>query len=740
MRQFGQPWSFGYQRSGGSAPVSGLPLFQLPADRSTTWQPGVTYNTYAGLTSLAGHGSSGIPVRNTQSGSTITPSGDLTGATDFTNIQNAINACPSGQFVKLSLGVFHTQGLTINKDITLRGSGSGANLSFGINGVPGPSHGAFTVDATATQIIGTAGSGTNIISAGNQTLPATILDQTLLVADATHGSNQIHLASIPSGLAVGDIVILDHTTLAFSATTTVDNPNGSSTITLPSVPAGVTVGLNAYSNDGTNYIFPEGTVVNSFTGTTVTLSKPTIRDMPIGSYAWFDTDPEAVWGLNFVPGPFPSNPEWGWFVCNPYCARVALIEVAAIDAVNKIITSVMPIRGDYRVALSAKISRVSASTPFVYGVGIEDMMLFDGEHGNINFGGCAYSWIKNVDSGWGRGADGITTCYRCEIRDSVLHESPDVNPGGGGYKTGFAAGATDCLIENNVVWFGNKVMVMQGAGPGNVIAYNCMDDAFGTQYPSGPEAGLNAAHYVGSHFALFEGNYCFMYKGDTFWGNSFKIVLLRNWLSGLRAAGGPLKTLTATPGIGPLNAQPYRDLDYSGRSAVDLQAYLLTHSFVGNVLGYSGQVPISWHDAGGTWTGGPFHYEDWTGASGGSDTVMWRGGNNQQGGVNIQHTNTYLTLLRQGNWDWFTGSQIFYANIGDTGTTSTGPPLALPNSLYLPGGNPPAFWGANPWPWLDPSTGTVHTLLAKARLAALLAATPTNPISGPIPPGNNVGN
>ena len=35
----------------------------------------------------------------------------------------------------------------------------------------------------------------------------------------------------------------------------------------------------------------------------------------------------------------------------------------------------------------------------------------------------------------------------------------------------------------------------------------------------------------------------------------------------------------------------------------------------------------------------------------------------------------------------------------------------------------PAFFGSNPWPWIDPTTGTTHTLPAKARYDA---GTPNN--------------
>jgi hypothetical protein len=67
---------------------------------------------------------------------------------------------------------------------------------------------------------------------------------------------------------------------------------------------------------------------------------------------------------------------------------------------------------------------------------------------------------------------------------------------------------------------------------------------------------------------------------------------------------------------------------------------------------------------------------------------------------------TAMTTLREGNWDWVQAKQSW-----ETLTAQE-----LPSSLYLP--QKPAFFGTNPWPWVDPSTGTTHTLPAKARFDA----------------------
>ena len=147
------------------------------------------------------------------------------------------------------------------------------------------------------------------------------------------------------------------------------------------------------------------------------------------------------------------------------------------------------------------------------------------------------------------------------------------------------AGASDNLIENNVMWNGNKNIVMRATGGGNVVAYNYMDDAYGSYYPNAPEAGLNAGHYTTPHMELLEGNYSHNYKGDSFWGNSIYITVFRNHLSGVRAARPPLDKYKHGP-------YPYMDLQ--GRTAVDIQAHSDDTNLVGNVLGFHGQSLLSY--------------------------------------------------------------------------------------------------------------------------------------------------
>lgn len=87
--------------------------FSLPSSRVVTW---------AGNVGVSG----GIPQDRTQCGSTITSTGDTTNRT--TTIQNALNACGSGQYVLLGPGQFTISALYMKSNVTLRGSGMGVTL------------------------------------------------------------------------------------------------------------------------------------------------------------------------------------------------------------------------------------------------------------------------------------------------------------------------------------------------------------------------------------------------------------------------------------------------------------------------------------------------------------------------------------------------------------------------------------------------------------------------------------
>lgn len=158
---------------GGDDPEPPTGLYQLPAERVTLWQPGVTHN-------------GGIPNRSTVY-TTLTPSG----SNDRTAIQNAINACPSGQVVQLGEGEFNISGSPImmtKNGITLRGAGPDKTI------IRGPGNFDQSIIVIGRRWINTEAS-------------------TDLTTDATKGSYSVTVSST-SGFSVGQLVLIDQTTVA----------------------------------------------------------------------------------------------------------------------------------------------------------------------------------------------------------------------------------------------------------------------------------------------------------------------------------------------------------------------------------------------------------------------------------------------------------------------------------------------------------------------------------------------
>jgi hypothetical protein len=421
-----------------------------------------------------------------------------------------------------------------------------------------------------------------------------------------------------------------------------------------------------------------------------------------------DNDPDVFWGFAHDP---PGGGSRRWFMRQDR----SINQILKVTAVNgNTLTFETPFHITFPVAYQAQLSRYNETV--LTGVGVEDIGFMGGMggdwHGDIAMNLCQYCWIKHVEAYWAGGTTiGLYGTYRSEVRDSYIHESSYPEPGGGGYLLGLNYGASDNLIENNIMWNGNKVDVMRATGGGNVLAYNYTDDAWGFTYPQWPEAGINAGHYTTPHFELIEGNYSQNYKGDAYWGNSIYITVFRNWLSGLRAAHGSLSSYTYQ-----VAQCTYRYGDWDARFAVDVQAHSFNTNFVGNILGMPNQQLLSYNSNScfdSAEVG--FAFEDLDNSITVNDVIMWHMGDYQNTTGWVWDSTTYQTQLRQGNWDWYTKTES-WLGLGGTQATPLGSAQTIPDSMYLT--SKPAFFGSNPWPWIDPSTGTAYTLPAKARFDA----------------------
>ena len=595
--------------------------YSLPADRVTSWKPGVTYN-------------GGIPNRTTVY-KTLQPSG----GDDTAAIQSALDNCAANQVVMLGAGTFKISdpGLALmTSNITLRGSGP-----------------------NSTKLVQSANAQYPVIIIGTRWYQWA--QQTAFATDAVKETNSVTLVSNP-GLAVGELVHVDET------------------------------------YDSSLIWFNPGQQTNDYLG-------------------WGECRCAKSDGSCVTTG-CPAQPTTAAAQGQSRPVGQAM-EIASIS--GNVVTFTTNFHTNFRTSHAAHLARISDGTNVVTTTrssGIENLAVSNGAGGdgggNIRVFASAYCWAKNIESSASNGASfALEGSFRCELRDSYLHSTVDPNPGGGGYGLVFDAYSADCLAENNISWNFNKVMVMRSSGGGNVIAYNYMEDGYGAGYPTIVEVGMNAAHMAGSHYELFEGNQAFNFDSDSYWGTQMYITVFRNHLTTLRRS---------LPGV------QTQLTDSNNRRGVGLTINQWWYSFVGNVIGYPNgylQSPAIGYAYPSAFSpqvqGSVFQYE-WLGGNFGGDasyTPMWQLGYDGSNWYTTQDAQVQARTLRDANFDYFTKS-VRWHGIGGTGVGATPNPVpSLPNSLYL--SSKPAFFGSNPWPWVDGSSASnpiPGTLPARARFDA----------------------
>ena len=383
--------------------------------------------------------------------------------------------------------------------------------------------------------------------------------------------------------------------------------------------------------------------------------------------------------------PYQSGTAGCWFA---NCDRPTN-EMHQITAISgNTITFDSPLTISYRVSHQAQLYYFQA--PFTENAGVENLTVQYGDNDNIDFNGCAYCWAQNVENTlWLNNGFGINNSFRVQLEGVYIHNGVWPVNGGGGYNISLAHGSSEVLIENSISLLTNKVMVDRSSGAGSVVAYNYMDDGYIDGQAGWVEIGLNGSHMVGGHHILFEGNQSFNADSDQTHGNSIYHTFFRNWLTGLRRPFTALDGTSINDAI--QQSAPQR--------AAGAHAYAYWFSFIGNVLGTSGQMSGWTYNCIGGTNSIPSH-------------CIW-----ELGSMDISpqgyDPKVATTAIQDGNFDYLTNTIAWAAN--DTAHT-------LPNSLYLT--QKPAFFNAGvgyTWPWVDPINGKVYTLPATARY---LAGTP----------------
>lgn len=643
----------------------------------------------------------GIPARTTIC-ATLAAATYSNGASDASAaLQSAIDGCTLGQTVSLGAGTFWLGNVVyINKGITVRGAGPGVTIVRNNNG---------STRDTTTQSVA-FGDQTGLFIIGSSQFPH-FLNTGLktLTGNGSKGSSTVTLDSV-SGLTVGDYVLLSedhystatwvskpnaggsangyqnfasdkvrwakHRNILTDAVTSVTSDAGTDRITTNS-PHGLTGGVPVWFNSHSGTFSPSASDgiyrARDIISSTVFTLQPaswdgSLVDITSGSTSGTIESGRFTNGDNLAPGAAPDDPTLsalGWF-SRGYGHVYG--EIKRITAINSLtLTFESPLIDDYRTAYGAQVA--VSDTVFVENAGLEDMTLHKGAAGSARFLAAAKSWLKNVEIyEWYEPAIDISMAYRIEVQGNYVRYSSWPYPGGASYAIRLANQASEVLIWNNILIDSNKNMVANAAGAGSVVAYNYTDDAHIFNYQTWQEVGINGSHFPGGHHMLFEGNWSPNADSDFTHGSSFSHTFARNWLTGQRT------NFTDTDNARTIGL---------GFGSTDM-------SFVGNVLGRSGQMGSWVLDAGTTFGSNKYIYKL------GYDPVQF----DQEADPNV--TGSFVD-----------GDNYNYLTPG----IRTAAAASVPSSYFLAA--KPSFFGSCTWPWIDATGSTkTYTLPAKARFDA----------------------
>lgn len=724
---------------GGPSP----PTLLMPAvnNVSTNW-------ANAGLAVIGG-----IPTRNTQCGSTVSPTGASPG--DATAINTAISACTAGDFVQLGAGTTVSITASIsNNTLTCSPTCSGVQVGMVLFDGTGPIA-QYVPGVTVTAVVSAGTTYTVSYSSWNGTVHAVPSEAmtAVLAFQIDQRSEFIQInksitlrgsGSYQSGGYWPTVLnfyngSIPNWAISLSSSNAQCGATSASTSGCnPSNPL-IQMGANTTFSFGWSGLSTGGGGSTSGVGTTlaadVAQGATTIQVANTASFvvgAWFLIAENPALGSTTNPvaggqaaiqassdwtstSPSPAtgriaNPDTGsagWtYSLAPNLVTQELKLITAIGAgpcpgtgctitFDSPLTTAFRQSGSHNAQAFWPTALSTTYTPFIQQVGLENLEITRGVNA-VSIQYCAYCWVRNVEAaGYVAGAFNFRWAARSQLTGIYVHHAFNDENNGNEYPIAVDAGSTEILLENNISRLSGKGMVSRAAGGGNVVAYSYFDNTMYMQQNIGDEwvdMSANASHYAGSHHFLFEGNWTNACDGDETHGSNGYQVFFRNWCTGFRTN--------------------FTDMSNTSLSVSDVSGI----GWCGNTGSCGAGNP---NPPNPLRAGGPMAFNYWyafvgnvMGTSGqsisangwnyictarASDRCIWMSGwTGGEWGNNFDSNLDGVTAtyqFRSGNYDYFHSSIFDWAG----GYSQT-----LPNSLYA-ASKPSYFTGATctySWPWI----------------------------------------
>ncbi len=340
---------------------------------------------------------------------------------------------------------------------------------------------------------------------------------------------------------------------------------------------------------------------------------------------------------------------------------------------------------DFSAGLSPEASVIKSTIGKF--IGLENLKLVDAG-GGVSAQARRIVTLTNLQNFWALNVETsncfsahwyVNTVVHGEWRHGYYHDAYQYQPNRS-YGLQFGLSCTGILVEDNIFGKSTAPLIWEWGSSDDVSGYNYYvpggaNDASPTVAPD----TILANHGAHPMMILFEGEIGAKLVGDFFWGTSSHMTVFRShlmaWVSGMS----------------------------SNMTGVDIWRGNTNYNVLGCVIGLPGHTFTAYERA---WNDLSYSY---------TDLLVYRLGYfaNNAGHSQTGSTNAIDTLLRKGNYNYFTGGIA-------AGESLAG--YTLPSSLYK--ASKPSWFRGLAWPNVDAATGTVTDNPAKWRYEHGMAEPP----------------